>query len=188
MIAELQAVLQAGSLTAAKGLLGWKLTCHSSEGVASGYIVETEAYRADDPASHTYKGVDKRNAVMFGPAGGIYVYLSYGLHYCMNIVTGSDGIGEAVLIRAMEPVDGRELMMCRRRTADPLQLMSGPAKLTQALGVTLADNGLYLGEKLALEPGKVIDQVVQTTRVGITKAAHQPWRFYEAHSPYISRK
>jgi DNA-3-methyladenine glycosylase len=183
----LEPILTQGAVIAAPALLGWKLSCQSPEGMVSGYIVETEAYRSDDPASHTFKGKNARNSVMFGPPGGVYVYLSYGLHYCMNIVAGTDGQGEAVLIRALEPIEGIELMMHRRRITNVLQLTSGPAKLTQALGVTLADNGLALGERLRLEPGKNVTDIVKTTRVGITKAADKPWRFYEADNPYISR-
>jgi DNA-3-methyladenine glycosylase len=177
------------SLTAAKNLLGWKLVHKSSEGVTSGYIVETEAYDMADPASHSYGGMRVRNAPMYEAAGMVYVYFTYGMHYCMNIVTGSKGHGQAVLIRALEPVAGIELMKKRRGIDGMKQLANGPAKLAQAMGIDRSLNGVRLEENgLFLESGVEVGEVVQTTRIGISKAVDHPWRFYIAGSPYVSKR
>lgn len=176
------------SVSAARNLLGWKLVHDSPQGRTAGYIVETEAYHQSDPASHTFGGKRLANAAMFEPAGTIYVYFTYGMHYCVNIVTGQAGDGQAVLIRALEPVEGLELMAARRNTTDPLNLCSGPAKLTQAMGIDKGHGGLRLADgKIWLEPGFTPLQVVQTTRIGISKAVDQPWRFYVAGSQFVSK-
>ena len=176
------------SITAAPALLGWKLVHDGPEGRVAGYIVETEAYRQEDPASHSFRGPGMRNAVMFGPAGHIYVYFTYGMHFCMNIVTGPKGRGQAVLLRALEPVEGVELMQRRRGIEDIRKLASGPARLTEALGIGREHNGLKLGSNIRLEPGPKPENIVQTSRVGITKAIDQPWRFYIKDNPFVSRK
>ncbi len=144
----------------------------------SGRIVETEAYMADDPASHSFRGSTARNAMMFGSGGHLYVYMSYGIHRCANVVTGTEGDGQAVLIRAMEPVDGAEEML-RRRGRTPLA--DGPGKLCQALGIDLDDNGVNL---CGSGPIQILDDdtaqpvdPVTGPRVGITKAVDTPWRF-----------
>jgi DNA-3-methyladenine glycosylase len=124
------------SLKSAKSLLGYKLVHQTSDGLTSGIIVETEAYHQDDPASHTYRGQTARNAVMFGPPGYAYIYFTYGMHYCFNVVTGPKGSGQAVLIRALEPTDGIELMRRRRGMNAELQLTNGPAKLVQAMAIS----------------------------------------------------
>lgn len=176
------------SLASARNLLGWKLVYASSEGVTSGYIVETEAYDMHDPASHAYGGVRPRNAVMYEAAGTVYVYFTYGMHYCMNIVTGKEGHGQGVLIRALQPLEGLELMKKRRGVVDERRLTNGPAKLAQAMGITRAQGGAKLGEgTLRLEQGIEVHEIVQTTRIGISKAVDQPWRFYAAHNPYVSK-
>jgi DNA-3-methyladenine glycosylase len=167
---------------AARMLIGWVLTV---DGVG-GRIVETEAYHHEDPASHSFSGPTLRNAVMFGPPGRIYVYRSYGIHWCMNLVCG-DGPGSAVLLRAIEPTQGLDLMIAGRGLEDARLLCSGPGRLCQALGVTHDHNGLSVTEPpFALLPGPPADVVVGP-RIGITKAAQVPWRFGEKGSRYVSR-
>ncbi|HEY1074392.1 MAG TPA: DNA-3-methyladenine glycosylase [Patescibacteria group bacterium] len=124
----------------AQELLGKLLVHESPEGITVGRIIETEAYVSNDPANHAYRGQTQRNAPMFGPAGRSYIYLIYGMHYCFNIVTAPQGVGEAVLIRALEPLEGIPLMQLRRNKVNLSELTSGPAKLVQAMGVTLSQN------------------------------------------------
>jgi DNA-3-methyladenine glycosylase len=151
--------------------------------VLAGRIVETEAYTQDDPASHCFGGVTDRNRAMFGPAGHAYVYISYGMHRCMNVVTGRDGVGEAVLLRAVEPLEGLDEMVRRRNwRGRPLRdLCNGPGKLCQAMGIGLELYGTYLlGDgPLRLESGRPRkgERVDVTPRIGITKAADWPRRF-----------
>ncbi|HXY72221.1 MAG TPA: DNA-3-methyladenine glycosylase [Actinomycetota bacterium] len=154
-------------------------------------VVETEAYQQDDPASHSFRGRTARTAVMFGPAGHLYVYFTYGMHYCMNVVTGRVGEGSAVLFRAAEPLEGLEAMMARRRMDDPRLLCSGPARLTEALGVGREMNGADLveGVDLWVAAGRRVpaDCVAIGPRVGIRSAVEVPWRFSEAGSAWASR-
>ena len=154
-------------------------------------IVETEAYQQDDPASHSFRGRTQRTEVMFGPAGFLYVYFTYGMHFCMNVVTGRVGEGSAVLLRAAEPIDGLATMAARRGSDDPRLLCSGPARLTQALGVTRAMDGMDIveGGDLWIAAGRRVpsDRVMVGPRVGIRSAADVPWRFSEAGSPWVSR-
>jgi DNA-3-methyladenine glycosylase len=167
---------------AARELIGWTLTV---DGVG-GRIVETEAYHFSDPASHSFSGPTPRNAVMFGPPGVIYVYRSYGIHWCMNLVCG-DEPGSAVLLRAIEPTEGLDLMIARRGLDNPRLLASGPGRLCQAMGVTHAHNGLSAASApFDLEPGPPVD-VIAGPRVGITKAINVLWRFGEQGSRYLSR-
>jgi DNA-3-methyladenine glycosylase len=167
-------------VTAARGLIGWTLLV---DGVG-GPIVETEAYRHDDPASHAYPGRTARNAAMFGPPGRLYVYLSYGIHWCVNIVCGPEGTGSAVLIRAFEPVHGLDVMRRRRGRDAVTELASGPGRV----GQSLAAGPHLIGRPAELVPPSSLPWVIATTRIGISKAADQPWRFLDADSPYVSRR
>lgn len=167
----------------AADLIGWSVFV---DGVG-GRIVETEAYHHEDPASHSYSGPTPRNAVMFGPPAHLYVYRSYGIHWCMNFVCWSEAPGGAVLIRAIEPTAGLDVMAERRGLADPRALCSGPGKLCAALAVTREHNGLALDRPpFELRPGRA-SRVVVGPRIGITKAAEVPWRFGEAGSRFLSR-
>ena len=186
------------TVTVAKDLLGCLLVHQNGEGTAMGWIVEAEAYLCGDPAAHSFRGETARNRTMVGPAGHAYVYRIYGLHTCINVVTGPEGIGEAVLIRALEPAAGLDLMRARRGMDEALALASGPGKLTQALGITMDLDGASLsgGPLRVLSPESLPGrrpegwpgEVVRTTRVGITKAADLPLRFYIKGSRYISRR
>ncbi|WP_237152486.1 DNA-3-methyladenine glycosylase [Oryzibacter oryziterrae] len=154
-----------------------------------GVIVETEAYEADDPASHSFTGRTPRNGAMFGPPLHAYVYRSYGIHWCFNVVSGEDGHGAAVLIRALEPTHSLEAMSARRRTNDPRQLCSGPGKLTEALGLTRAHDTLPLTAPpftLTLPADSPTD-ILTGPRIGITKAIATPWRFGLAGSKFLSK-
>jgi DNA-3-methyladenine glycosylase len=152
-----------------------------------GLIVETEAYHHEDPASHAYGGETPRNAAMFGPTGHAYVYRSYGLHWCLNLVCGEDA-GNAVLIRALEPTSGLELMAERRGTVEARALCSGPGKLCQALAVTRAHDGLALDQPpFVFREASAPSKVAVGPRIGLTKAADTPWRFGLAGSRFLSR-
>ena len=163
----------------ARKLIGYRIYAKEADGsLTGGMITETEAYTADDAASHSYKGETPRNAVMFAPAGHIYVYFTYGKHWCMNIVTGEPGSGQAVLIRSILPDKNLELIRTRRKVKNDTELANGPAKICQALGVTGADNGEKLGEKrFTLHPPIRKIAVASTERIGIKKDTHRLWRF-----------
>jgi DNA-3-methyladenine glycosylase len=151
--------------------------------------VETEAYEQGDPASHSYHGRTARTEVMFGPAGYLYVYFTYGIHFCANVVTGRRGEGSAVLLRAGEPLEGLDAMAERRGTANPRLLCSGPARLCQALAIDGAAGGedLVAGEGIWLERGTAVTAISEGPRVGIRQAAEKPWRFWETGDPFVSR-
>jgi DNA-3-methyladenine glycosylase len=152
-----------------------------------GIIVETEAYDREDPASHTFSGPTPRNAVMFGPPGHAYVYLSYGIHWCLNFVCREAGHGAGVLIRALEPTAGISLMIKRRRQQDPRMLCAGPGRLAQALAVTRELNGKCIEmPPFSLVASAQRARVVCGPRIGISKAVDQPWRFGLAGSCYVS--
>jgi DNA-3-methyladenine glycosylase len=155
---------------------------------AGGIIVEVEAYHHTDPAAHSYGGETPRNAVMFGPPGYAYVYRSYGIHWCVNFVCEPAGSASAVLIRALEPTQGLPAMQRRRGTKDLRLLCSGPGRLTQALGITQAQNGAALDAapfELHAREGEV--DVVAGPRIGITKAVEHPWRYGLKGSAFLSK-
>jgi DNA-3-methyladenine glycosylase len=153
-----------------------------------GIIVETEAYDREDPASHSFSGPTPRNAVMFGPPGHAYVYLSYGIHWCLNFVCREAGHGAGVLIRALEPTAGIALMMRRRRQRELRLLCAGPGRLGQALAITHALNGKCIdAPPFSLSAATARVSVVCGTRIGISKGVDQPWRFGLAGSPFLSR-
>jgi DNA-3-methyladenine glycosylase len=156
-------------------------------------IVETEAYRQDDPASHTYRGMTPRNQVMFGPPGHAYVYFTYGMHHCVNVVCEAEGVGAAVLLRAGEVIEGADVAKVRRgprvRAHD---LAAGPARLTQALGIDRSHDGLDLFDpdsplRLRLGPTTSDDRIANGPRVGIRHAADKGWRFWLTGEPMVSR-
>jgi DNA-3-methyladenine glycosylase len=153
-----------------------------------GTIVELEAYDHEDPAAHGYRGRTERNASMFGPPGHAYVYRSYGVHWCLNFVCEPVGTANAVLIRALEPVEGLEEMRARRGLESVRLLCSGPGRLCQALGVTREHDGLPLDQPpFELRPRKREVEVVSGPRIGITKAVERPWRYGLAGSAFVSR-
>jgi DNA-3-methyladenine glycosylase len=153
-----------------------------------GRIVEVEAYDQEDPASHGYRGRTARNEAMFGPPGHAYVYRSYGVHWCLNLVCGDEGVPEAALIRALEPTVGIDEQRRRRGVAQMRALCSGPGKLCQALGITREHDGLPLDRApFRLEPRGDVPEIVTAPRIGITRATELSWRYLEANSPYVSR-
>jgi DNA-3-methyladenine glycosylase len=153
-----------------------------------GRIVEVEAYDHEDPASHGYRGRTARNASMFGPPGHAYVYRSYGIHWCLNLVCEDVGVANAILLRALEPTHGLDAMRERRGLEAPLLLCSGPGRLCQALGVTREHDGLPLDRPPfeLLERDRPVE-VLTGPRIGITRAADLPWRYTESGSRFLSR-
>jgi DNA-3-methyladenine glycosylase len=153
-----------------------------------GIIVEVEAYHHTEPAAHSFNGPTARNQVMFGPPGFVYVYRSYGIHWCVNFVCEKEGSASAVLIRALEPTHGLNTMRRRRGVSEARALCSGPGKLTQALGITHRHNGLALdAEPFALHAHRGKVDVVRGVRIGITKAADLPWRYGLRGSRFVSK-
>lgn len=178
-------------------LLGRLLVRRTPQGLCGGPIVETEAYLWDDPACHAARGLSQRNRVMFGPPGHAYVYFIYGVHYCVNAVCQPPGTGEAVLIRAIEPALGREILASHRHAPKARSLTNGPAKLCEAMGIDRRldgadlcdpDSPLWIAENPELTSFvRERGPTVTTTRIGIAKAAHLPLRFYIRNSAFLSR-
>ncbi len=153
-----------------------------------GVLIELEIYDQNDPASHSYRGRTKRNASMFGPPGQAYVYRSYGVHWCLNIVCSAAGEASALLVRALEPTQGIEQMIERRGNSNLRQLCSGPGKVCQALGVNGDLDGLPLdAPPFQLTARELEPEILRCKRVGITRARERPWRLCIAESPYLSR-
>jgi DNA-3-methyladenine glycosylase len=181
---SIEALLSRSVHEVAPALIGWRFLV---DGVG-GTIVEVEAYHEDDPASHSFGGPRGRNVVMFGPPGRLYVYRSYGIHWCANVTCEPEGAGAAVLLRALEPTHGLEAMRERRGVGDTRLLCSGPGRLTEALGITSAYNGVRLDEApFELRAPDEPLEVVVSRRVGITRAVDNPWRYLAAGSRFVSR-
>lgn len=158
-------------------ILGCVLVHETAKGLTSGVIVETEAYRPEDPACHAYKGPTMRNRSIFGRPGIAYVYLSYGIHKLLNVVCEGEGVGSAVLIRALRPLEGLEMMRERRKRE--MDLCNGPGRLTQALNIELAHDGTELTEPpLYIKRGDAPEgEILATTRIGISRGTELPWRY-----------
>jgi len=175
----------------ARDLLGAVLECRTRDGVTRGRIVETEAYLGPhDPACHAAAGMTGRNRCLFGPPGTAYVYFIYGVHWCVNAVTRERGYGSAVLIRALEPIGGLDLMRRRRGESGTRHLTDGPAKLCEALGIDRRFDGVRLDRgPLRILAGPVVPdgRVGESPRIGIRKASDWPLRFFERDCPYVSR-
>lgn len=178
------------TVDAARRLIGKLLIHQTADGLIVGRIVETEAYLRDDPACHASRGVTKRNAAMFGNPGHSYVYLVYGMYYCLNAVTSPCGVGESVLIRSLEPLLGIDMMEHNRRLTDVRNLCNGPGKLCMAFGIDLAHNGLDLTNSTLriADDGFIPSDIVEAQRVGIKQGLDSLWRFYERNSRFVSRK
>lgn len=190
---QINEILKLPSLEAAPLLLGWRLCRRTPEGVIKLKIVETEAYHQDDPASHSFRGRTARTVPMFEAGGRLYVYFTYGMHYCVNIVTGQKGVGEAVLLRAGEPLEGiRILQKNRGGITDTHNLANGPGKLTQALGIKdtllsgklLNKSSIYL--ELPIESVRAKD-IITSPRIGVHEAAQMPWRFYLKDNLFVTK-
>jgi DNA-3-methyladenine glycosylase len=200
------------TLEVARDLLGKFIVCRHRGRRLIGRIVEAEAYREGDPASHTFRGKTKRNEVMYSKGGHLYVYFTYGMHFCANVVTRKEGIGEAVLIRAVEPIEGIEVMMKNRfPTHHPtihqstirqltihqstdhqflLNLTNGPAKFCQAFGISREQNGTDLvGNTIYLVNGETIprSRIGRSTRIGVTNGGEERWRFFVKGNEWVSR-
>lgn len=185
-------------LNVARDLLGKTLVKVDKKIILAGKIVEVEAYHGDfDKAAHSYGGITKRNEIMFDEGGYLYVYFTYGVHHCCNVVTGKKGQGTAVLIRAIEPISGINNMIRNRfgrrlrNEKELFNLTSGPGKVCQSLGINRKHSGIDLTDKkiFILDNEKIIDKEIGISkRIGITKSFDLPWRFFIKNNPYLSRK
>lgn len=174
--------LEQSAVAVAPKLIGYRLCTRQADGqLVGGIITETEAYIEEDTASHSYHGQTARNRIMFGPAGRIYVYFTYGMHWCVNIVTGPNGRGEAVLIRSLLADQGLDIIRQRRGSRPDSELTNGPAKTCQALGITSHDNGSVLNQDrfvlVAPPRDSRLPKVIATPRIGIKSNTDKPWRF-----------
>jgi DNA-3-methyladenine glycosylase len=178
------------TVAVAKDLLGKYLIYNRNGNTLVGMIVEVEAYRENDLASHSSSGKTERNSAMFMQGGHLYVYLTYGIHYCANIVTEKENYGSAVLIRGVEPVEGIEVMKENRKISDINNLTSGPAKFCQAFGITTQQNklDLTLDTIFCIESNVKNIQINRSSRIGITKATEKLWRFFIKDNKYVSKK
>lgn len=183
---------QQNTVTVARKLLGKVMVFEDGFTSVAGRVVETEAYLGlEDPSCHSARGKSRRNEVMFGPSGHAYIYLIYGLYLCFNVTTGGQDSPEAVLLRAVEPLEGIEIMRKNRGQHSIYNLCSGPGKLVQAFGIPMALNGTSVVEgpvKFFEEPGGEPFEIVETTRIGISKAADWPLRFYIKGNRFVSKK
>lgn len=182
--------LEVSAEDAARRLLGCEIMSEINGQTVRVKIVEVEAYDQHDEASHTFRGQMARNSSMYKAAGHLYVYFTYGMHYCINIVCGDEGFGSGVLIRAVEPLAGVDVIE-KRRGITGKNMTNGPGKVAQALGITLQYNGHYLDElpiMLVQQPAMTNHDIVTVTRIGISKAAHELRRYYIASNEYISKK
>jgi DNA-3-methyladenine glycosylase len=195
----LRAFYERDAIAVARDLIGCIFVHATAEGRTSVRLVEVEAYRgAVDPGSHGYRGMTNRNRTMFGPPGRLYVYFTYGMHWCANVVCGPEGVSEAVLLRAGEPVEGIELMRSRRPAiGDDRLLAAGPGRLTQAMGIGREQDGALLlrGGRMWVAEDEVTDgyrraEVAQTVRVGLAagRGNEIPWRFVVPGHPFASRR
>jgi DNA-3-methyladenine glycosylase len=191
------------TLQVAKDLLGKNIVHFAGKKKITGMIVEVEAYRRNDPAAHSFRGKTPRNQVMFGEGGHLYVYFTYGMHFCANAVAGGINVGEAVLIRAVEPLAGIEVMIKNRygirnlkkpaifQAKDIISLTNGPAKFCRAFGIKRNENGLDLtGSRIIITEGKKIkpNQIGVSTRIGIRVGTDKKWRFFIKKNPWVSKK
>lgn len=190
-MSSLQTILTTDAATAAKRLLGCVLEREIDGQLLRVKIVETEAYDQNDPASHSFIGITNRTATMFGPPGRSYVYFTYGMYFCCNVVTGPEGFGSGVLLRAVEPLSDETFFAARRGGKFGVQQTNGPGKLCQALAIDRTFDGHDLEQPplcLIMQPAIEPSQIVATARVGITKATDTLWRFYIRDNPYVSVK
>ena len=190
---EAKTILNLPALKAAPQLLGWTIVRETPEGTIKLRIVETEAYHQGDPASHSFRSMTKRTTPMFEAGGRLYVYFTYGMHHCLNLVVGAKGVGEAVLLRAAEPLEGIEILQKNRGGITSIHnLANGPGKLTQALGIkdTALSGKLLNKSSIYLEPPiKSLNakDIIASPRIGIREAADMPWRFYLKDSPFVTK-
>lgn len=185
---------QRNTVDVARDLLGKIIVRKYKNRVLTGMIVETEAYRVNDPACHAYKGKTNRNSSLFGTVGHAYVYMSYGIHFCLNLVSREpECAAGGVLIRALEPLEGIDIMQELRSKDHITNLMNGPGKLTQAFGIERHHDGIDVtqdGELYIIENPACISQndICASPRIGISQGLEKPWRFYYAHNQYVSKK